>query len=153
MPSYHAIPFLVESLQAIAGGVWVLVDICVVYASGSLSQSVQLCRTWKCAGLVSSSVCSICCPVSLHWYRIRCPIFELQLPFWSFVLLGTILADNMSIAFRESSVLRFSFMLAWVFVSYSWKSVHLILSLNNGKLALVAAFSFTGSKCFYCLYL
>ncbi len=108
MPSYHAILFLVESLQAIAGGVWVLVDICVVYASRSLSQSVQLCRTWKCAGLVSSSVCPICCPVLLHWYRTRCPIFEVQLPFWSpFVLLGTMLADDMSIAFRESSVLRF----------------------------------------------
>jgi len=113
VPSYHAILFLVESLQATAGGVWVLMDISVVYACGSLSQSVQLCRTGKCADLVSSSVCCICCPVLLHWYRTHCPVFELQLPFWSLiVLLGTILADNMSIAFRESSVLNFSFMLA-----------------------------------------
>ncbi len=51
--------------------------------------------------------------VARHWFRTCCPVFELQLPFWSrFVLLGTMLADNMSIACRESSVLRFSFMLA-----------------------------------------
>lgn len=38
-----------------------MVHIRLVYACSSWSQRVQLCRTWQCAGLVSSTVCSICC--------------------------------------------------------------------------------------------
>jgi len=134
--------FSVESLQAIAGGIRILVHICAVYAYSSLSQYVQFCRARQCAGLVSSS----------HWFRTCCPVTELRLPFWSlFVLLGTMPADNVSIACRQRTVLRFFFMSACMIVCVIFTKVCLSDSIaQQWQTCLDCSFQF---HCFKILLL
>jgi len=90
--------------------------------------------------------------VASHWFRTCCPVNELRLPFWSLlVLLGTMPADNMSIACRQRTVLRFSFMSACMIVCVIFTKVCLSDSIaQQWQTCLDCSFQF---HCFKILLL